>query len=30
MEGKMVRLRAYEKSDIDSVMRFINDPELKR
>ena len=30
MEGRLVRLRAYEKSDIDSLMRFINDEEVKR
>jgi RimJ/RimL family protein N-acetyltransferase len=30
MEGKLVRLRGFEKSDLDSVMRFINDEELKR
>src|SRR5208282_4392226 len=30
MEGKVVRLRAHERSDIDEFMRFVNDEELKR
>jgi RimJ/RimL family protein N-acetyltransferase len=25
MEGKLVRLRAYEKSDLDAVMKWVND-----
>ena len=28
MEGKLVRLRAYEKSDLDSVMKWVNDEEV--
>ena len=28
MEGKLVRLRAYEKSDLDSIMKWINDEEV--
>ena len=28
MEGKLVRLRAYEKSDLDSIMNWINDEEV--
>ena len=28
MEGKLVRLRAYEKSDLDAVMKWINDEEV--
>ncbi|KPL02476.1 MAG: hypothetical protein AMJ90_05730 [candidate division Zixibacteria bacterium SM23_73_2] len=28
MEGKKVRLRAIEKTDIDEVMKWINDPEV--
>ncbi len=28
MEGKSVRLRAYEKSDLDAVMKWINDEEV--
>ncbi len=30
MEGKLVRLRGFEKSDLDALMRHINDEELKR
>ena len=30
MEGKLVRLRAWENSDLDALMRFVNDEELKR
>jgi RimJ/RimL family protein N-acetyltransferase len=28
--GKLVRLRAYEKSDISTILQFLNDPEVKR
>jgi RimJ/RimL family protein N-acetyltransferase len=28
MEGKLVRLRAYERSDLDSIMKWINDEEV--
>jgi RimJ/RimL family protein N-acetyltransferase len=28
MDGKLVRLRGYEKSDLDAVMRWINDEEV--
>jgi RimJ/RimL family protein N-acetyltransferase len=28
MEGKLVRLRAYEKSDLDAAMKWINDEEV--
>jgi RimJ/RimL family protein N-acetyltransferase len=28
MEGKLVRLRAYEKSDLDAVMKWVNDEEV--
>ena len=28
MEGKLVRLRAFEKSDLDSIMKWINDEEV--
>jgi len=28
MDGKLVRLRAYEKSDLDSIMKWINDEEV--
>ena len=28
MEGKLVRLRAYEKSDLDSIMKWVNDEEV--
>ncbi|MGH7925328.1 MAG: GNAT family N-acetyltransferase [Candidatus Binatus sp.] len=28
MEGKLVRLRAYEKSDVDAVMKWVNDEEV--
>ncbi len=28
MEGKLVRLRGYEMSDLDTVMKFINDEEV--
>jgi RimJ/RimL family protein N-acetyltransferase len=30
MEGRLVRLRSYEKSDIDAVMKWINDEEVTR
>src|SRR5438270_11200267 len=30
MEGKLVRLRAYEKSDLDNVMLWVNDEEVTR
>ena len=28
MDGKLVRLRAYEKSDLDAVMKWVNDEEI--
>ena len=28
MEGKLVRLRAFERSDLDSTMKWINDEEV--
>jgi RimJ/RimL family protein N-acetyltransferase len=28
MEGKLVRLRAYEKSDLEAVMKWVNDEEV--
>lgn len=28
MDGRLVRLRAYEKSDLDSIMKWINDEEV--
>ena len=28
MEGKLVRLRAYEKSDLDAVMKWVNEEEV--
>jgi RimJ/RimL family protein N-acetyltransferase len=28
MDGKLVRLRAYERSDLDAVMKWINDEEV--
>jgi RimJ/RimL family protein N-acetyltransferase len=28
IEGKKVRIRAYEKTDIDEVLKWINDPEV--
>ncbi|MGC1341725.1 MAG: hypothetical protein WA854_05330, partial [Candidatus Binataceae bacterium] len=28
MEGKLVRLRGYEKTDLDAVMKWINDEEV--
>ena len=28
MDGKLVRLRAYEKSDLDAVMKWVNDEEV--
>ena len=28
MDGKLVRLRAYERSDLDEVMKWINDEEV--
>ena len=30
MDGKLVRIRAYEKSDLDNVMAWINDEEVTR
>lgn len=30
MEGRLVRLRAYEREDLDSVMSWVNDPEVTR
>lgn len=30
MEGKLVRLRAYEREDLDNVMSWVNDPEVTR
>jgi RimJ/RimL family protein N-acetyltransferase len=30
MEGKLVRIRAYEKSDLDSLMSWVNDEEVTR
>lgn len=30
MDGKLVRIRAYEKSDLDAVMAWINDEEVTR
>jgi RimJ/RimL family protein N-acetyltransferase len=30
MEGKLVRIRAYEKSDLDAVMAWVNDEEVTR
>lgn len=30
MEGKLVRLRGYEKSDLDAVMRWLDDEEVTR
>ena len=29
MEGKKVRIRALEKTDIDEIMKWVNDPEVK-
>jgi RimJ/RimL family protein N-acetyltransferase len=29
IEGKKVRIRAIEKTDIDEIMKWINDPEVK-
>ncbi|MFZ0888795.1 MAG: GNAT family protein [Candidatus Binataceae bacterium] len=29
MDGRLVRLRAYEKSDLDAVMKWVNDEEVK-
>jgi len=28
MEGKLVKLRAYEKSDLDALMKWVNDEEV--
>jgi RimJ/RimL family protein N-acetyltransferase len=28
MEGKLVRLRAYDKSDLDAIMKWVNDEEV--
>jgi len=30
MEGKLVRIRAYEKSDLEAVMAWVNDEEVTR
>jgi RimJ/RimL family protein N-acetyltransferase len=30
MEGKLVRIRAYERSDLDSLMAWVNDEEVTR
>ncbi len=30
MDGKLVRLRAYEKSDVDATMKWVNDEEVKQ
>ena len=30
MEGKLVRVRAYERSDLDSLMTWVNDEEVTR
>ncbi|HLI78518.1 MAG TPA: GNAT family protein [Candidatus Binataceae bacterium] len=30
MEGKLVRIRAYEKSDLDALMKWVNDEEVTR
>jgi RimJ/RimL family protein N-acetyltransferase len=30
MEGKLVRIRAYERSDLDAVMAWVNDEEIIR
>ncbi len=30
LEGELVRLRAYRREDIDKVLRYINDPEVKK
>lgn len=30
MEGKLVRLRAYDKSDLDALMKWVNDEEVTR
>jgi RimJ/RimL family protein N-acetyltransferase len=30
MEGKLVRIRAYERSDLDSLMTWVNDEEVTR
>ena len=30
MEGKHVRLRAYEMEDLDNVMSWVNDPDVTR
>ena len=30
MEGKLVRIRAYERSDLDDVMKWVNDEEVVR
>lgn len=29
-EGKLVRLRAYKKEEINQILEYINDPEIKR
>jgi RimJ/RimL family protein N-acetyltransferase len=28
MNGKIVRLRGYEKADVDAIMKWINDEEI--
>jgi len=30
MEGKLVRIRAYERSDLDALMTWVNDEEITR
>src|SRR5436305_1856500 len=30
MEGKLVRIRAYERSDLDALMTWVNDEEVTR
>ncbi len=30
MEGKLIRIRALEKKDLDSVMQWVNDPEITK
>ena len=30
MEGKKIRIRALEKKDLDSVMQWVNDPEITK
>ena len=30
MQGKLVKLRGYEKSDVDALIRWFSDEEVKR